>query len=100
MLVIASAPMATKTKYKTLELEGKENEDKKEKLEKVNQATTEYQFDRLLNVLEMLDNLLKRVQVKTELAMFLTGASGDFRLDDNSTISDTISLSDRLEALE
>ena len=40
------------------------------------QATTEYQFERLLNVLDMLDNLLKRVQVKTELAMFLTGASG------------------------
>ena len=64
------------------------------------QATTDYQFERLLNVLDMLDNLLKRVQLKTELAMFLTGASGDFRLDDNSTISDTISLRDRLEALE
>ena len=59
------------------------------------QATTEYQFERLLNILDMLDNLLKTVQVKTELAMFLTGANGDFRMDENST---TISLSDRLEA--
>ena len=92
--------METKNKNKTPELDAKENEEKKKKLEKIKQATTEYQFERLLNVLEMLDSLLKRVQVKTELAMFLTGASGDFRMDDNSIISETISLKDRLEALE
>ena len=85
--------METKNKSKAPELEAKENEEKKKKLEKIKQATTEYQFERLLNVLEMLDNLLKRVQVKTELAMFLTGASGDFRMDDNATISCSLAFS-------
>ena len=77
-----------------------ENYENKEELEEDQKATAEYQFERLLNVLDMLGNLLKRVHVKTDLAVFLTNATGDFRMDDGSADGEFISLEDRLEALE
>ena len=77
-----------------------ENYESKEELEEDQKATAEYQFERLLNVLDMLGNLLKRVHVKTDLAVFLTNATGDFRMDDDSADGESISLEDRLEALE
>ena len=56
----------------------------------------------MLNVMKMLENLFKRVNEKTELAIFLTNTSGDFRMgmDDNLDKIEEVSLEDRLEALE
>ena len=83
------------------------SEDSKEKYVENNEElkedvkeSSEYQFERLLNVLDMLGNLLKRVHMKTDLAVFLANASGDFRMDDDSANVESISLEDCLEALE
>ena len=79
-----------------------EKEIIKKHLERIQNTTAEYLFDRMLNVMKMLENLLKRVDEKTELAIFLTNTSGDFRMgmDDNLDKIEEVSLEDRLEALE
>ena len=83
------------------------SEDSKEKYVENNEElkedvkeSSEYQFERLLNVFDMLGSLLKRVQVKTDFAIFLTNASEDSRMDDDTSKVESISLEDRLEALE
>ena len=77
-----------------------ENVENNDEIKEDEKETAEYQFERLLNVLDMLGNLLKRVHMKTDLAVFLANASGDFRMDDDSANVESISLEDRLEALE
>ena len=47
-------------------------EGKTKQAERIQYRTIEYQYERLLHVWEMLQNLVKRAEMKTELASALT----------------------------